>query len=294
MLTPDKSYPAVGIAYHAAIDQWARDHLADFDLLEITVDHCIDRGRTARAAIHDLIGRIPLTAHGVSLSIGTDAPLDERYLDQVAEIVDTLKAPAYSEHLSFTGVPGRDLATFLPVPRTEAVASSIIAKVRRIQSRIPVPFLLENVACLFDWPGSTLSEADFLNLICGESQAGLLLDIENLLLNSRNQGFDPYEFLDCLTPGIVKEVHLAGGVTVEAPFLAQPCFVDSHSEPVPDEALDLLDHALKRHAPAHIVIERDGRLDAISELLDDLTRVRARVAKLAEGAHERSTVGSAS
>jgi uncharacterized protein len=295
MLTPDRPYPApaVGIAYHAAIDQWARDHLADFDVLEITVDHCLDRGRTARSAIYDLVGRIPLTAHGVGLSIGTDAPLDERYLDHIAEIIEQLNAPTYSEHLSFTAVPGRDLATFLPLPKTEVVAASIIAKVRHIQSRIPVPFLLENIAYLFDWPDSKLSDADFLNLICGETRAGLLLDVENLLLNSRNHKFDPYEFLDSLTAGVVEEVHLAGGVTVEHDFLAQPYFVDSHSHPVPDEALDLLEYAFVRHAPANIIIEREGRLEAISELLDDVARVRARLAKSVGHTHGQSTVGSA-
>jgi uncharacterized protein len=292
-LTTGRPYPAVGIAYHAAIDQWARDHLADFDVLEITVDHCLDRGRTVRAAIYDFVGRIPLTAHGVGLSIGTDGPLDERYLDQVAEIVEQLGAPAYSEHLSFTAVPGRDLATFLPVPKTEAVAASIIAKVRRIQSRIPVPFLLENIAYLFDWPDSKLSEADFLNLICGETRGGLLLDIENLLLNSRNHGFDPYQFLDSLTAGVVKQVHLAGGVAVEDHFLPQPYFVDSHSHLVPDEVLDLLEYALARHAPANIIIEREGRLDALSELLDDVARVRARLAKPVAHTHVESTFGSA-
>jgi len=270
-LTTARPVPAVGIAYHADIDQWTRDHLADIDVLEITVDHCLDRGRTVRTGIFDLVDRIPLTAHGVGLSIGTDGPLDERYLDQIVEIIERLKAPAYSEHLSFNAVPGRDLGTFLPLPRTEAVAAAIIAKVRRVQSRVALPFFLENVAYLFEWPDSELSEPDFLNLICRETQAGLLLDIENLLLNSRNHGFDPYEFLDALAAGVVKQVHLAGGVTIE------DYFIDSHSHPVPDEVLDLLEHALARHTPENIIIEREGRLEAISELLDDVARVRARL-----------------
>ncbi len=278
-LATSRPRPAVGIAYHAAIDQWTRDHLADFELLEITVDHCFDKGRTVRDSIYDLVGRIPLTAHGVGLSIGTDAPLDERYVDRVAEIVERLKAPVYSEHVSFTAVAGQDLATFLPVQKTEAVAASIIAKVRYIQSRISVPFLLENIAYLFDWPDSKLSEADFLNLICGETHAGLLLDIENLFLNSRNHEFDPYEFLDALQPGVVKEVHLAGSSTADDHFLDRSYLVDTHSHPVSDGALDLLEYALARHAPANIIIERDGRLDALSELLDDIARVRARLAK---------------
>ena len=284
--------PAVGITYSAAIDAWTRDHLADLDVLEITVDHCIDRGSAVRAATYDLVGRIPLTAHGVALSIGTDGPLDERYLDQVAGIVERLEAPVYSDHLAFTRVPGQDLATLLPVPRTEAVAASIIAKIRQVQARIPVPFLIENIAYLFDWPESNIPEADFLNLICGETQAGLLLDIENLLLNSRNHGFDPCAFLDSLAARSVKQVHLAGGIVVDDDFLDRPYFVDSHTHPVPEEALDLLEYALSRHAPTSIIIEREGRLDAISELLDDVARVRARLAKVAR-AHDETTSRSA-
>jgi uncharacterized protein len=292
-LTLARPSPAVGIAYRAAIDQWTRDHLDDFDVLEITVDHCIDGGRPVCSAIYDLVGRIPLTAHGVGLSIGTDTPLDEGYLDQVAEIVERLKAPAYSEHLAFTRVPGQDLADLLPVPKTEAVAASIITKVRHIQSRIPVPFLLENISYLFDWPDSTCSDADFLNLICGETGAGLLLDVENLWLNSRNHGFDPCEFLDSLTAGIVKEVHLAGGITVDKDFLARPYLVDSHSHAVPDEALGLLEYAFKRHAPANIIVERDDRLDAVSELLDDVARIRARLVNTIGHTHGQSALGSA-
>jgi uncharacterized protein (UPF0276 family) len=286
--------PAVGIGYRRVIDDWTRQNLARFDVLEVTVDHCISAGAQTRAAIFDLVGRIPLTAHGIGLSIGTDEPLDLAYLDQVAEVVERLEAPIYSEHLAFTRVPGRDLANLLPLPKTEAVAKSIIAKVRQVQARIPLPFLLENITYLFDWPDSKLSDAEFLNLICRETGAGLLLDIENVYLNATNHGFDPYEFLDALSAGLVKEVHMAGGTTVHEEFLARPHLADSHSHPVPDAALDLLDYALARHAPANIIVERDDRLDAVEEILDDVARIRARLANPQLGkAHGQPALGSA-
>jgi uncharacterized protein (UPF0276 family) len=266
------------MGYRAAISDWTRENLDRFDVLEITVDHCIYGGRRQQSAIFDLVGRIPLTAHGVGLSIGTDEPLDLAYLDQVAMVVEQLEAPAYSEHLAFTRVPGRDLANLLPLPQTEAVAESIIAKVRAVQSRVSVPFLLENITYVFEWPDSNLSDAEFLNLICGETGAGLLLDIENLYLNASNHSFDPYGFLDALPAGLVREVHIAGGIAVPEEALGRPFLADSHSHPVPDGAFDLLNHMLARQTPTFIVLERDDRLDAVGEILDDVARIRACVA----------------
>lgn len=288
-----RSHPAIGIGYRRHIDEWTRANLAHFDVLEITLDHCVTGSEAARAAIFDLVGQIPLTAHGIGLSIGTDAPLDLAYLDEIAATVDRLQAPAYSEHLAFTRVPGRDLGNLLPVPKTQAVAEQVIAKVRTIQSRISVPFLLENITYIFDWPDSELSDAALLSLICGETGAGILLDVENLYLNARNHGFDPYAFLDGLPANAVKEVHVAGGVTLQEDFLPQPLYQDTHSHPVPEAALDLLEHALERQAPSVIVLERDDRLDAVDEILDDVARLRARFNRPIEARHGGPAVGSA-
>jgi uncharacterized protein len=288
-----RSHPAIGIGYRRHIDEWTRANLARFDVLEITLDHCLIGNEASCAAIFDLVGQIPLTAHGIGLSIGTDVPLDLAYVDEIAAIVDRLKAPAYSEHLAFTRVPGRDLGNLLPVPKTMAVAESIIAKVRTVQSRISVPFLLENITYIFDWPDSELSDAEFLSLICGETGAGILLDVENLYLNGRNHGFDPYAFLDGLPANVVKEVHVAGGVTLQEDFLPRPLLQDTHSHPVPEAALDLLDYALARQAPAVIVLERDDRLDAVEEILDDVARLHARFDRQFEEPHVRPAAGSA-
>jgi uncharacterized protein (UPF0276 family) len=286
--------PDVGIGFRAPIADWTRNNLDRFDVLEITVDHYFHGGQALRSAILDLVDLIPLTAHGIGLSIGTDAPLDLAYLDEVAAIVDRLKAPAFSEHLAFTRVPGRDLANLLPLPKTEAVAESVIAKIRVVQSRISVPFLLENITYAFEWPDSHLSDADFLSLICRETGAGLLLDVENLYLNAHNHGFDPYAFLAALPSGLVNEVHMAGGVTVREPFLAKPVLADSHSHPVPDAAFDLLGDLLVRQTPSVIVLERDDRLDAVDEILDDVARIRTCLSVVpSERSHGKPAIGSA-
>jgi uncharacterized protein (UPF0276 family) len=269
--------PSIGIGYRHGIDDWIRANLARFDVLEITLDHCLAANGSARDAIFDLVGQIPLTAHGIGLSIGTDIPLDLAYLDAVAALLDRLGAPAYSEHLAFTRVPGRDLGNLLPLPRTHAVAESIIANVKTVQSRISVPFLLENITYIFDWPDSELIDAEFLTLICRETGAGLLLDLENLYLNASNHDFDAGTFLEALPTGLVREIHLAGGKVVSEDFLRRPLLVDTHSYPVPEEALALLDRTLVRQAPATIVLERDDRLDAVDEILNDLVAIRARV-----------------
>jgi uncharacterized protein (UPF0276 family) len=287
--------PSIGLGYRPPIQSWTRENLDQFDVLEITVDHCIASGKSVQSAIFDLVGQIPLLAHGIGLSIGTDVPLDGAYLDQVAAVVERLQAPAYSEHLAFTGVPGRSLGNLLPVPQTAAIAEQIIAKVRTIQARIPVPFMLENITYVFEWPDSDMSDADFINLICRETGAGLLLDLENLYLNSRNHGFDPYDFLDALPDGLVQEIHLAGGTTVSENYLERPFFADTHSHPVPDAVLELLDHVLERHTPLAIILERDDRLHAVDEILDDLARIRSRIAsRHIESSHDHATAGSAS
>jgi uncharacterized protein len=245
-----------------------------FDLLEVTIDHCIYGSATQRAEIFDFVGRISINAHGIGLSIGTDVPLDLAYLDQVAAIVEQLHAPTYSEHLAFTRVPGRDLANLLPLPNTIAAAESIITKIRTVQSRIGVPFLLENISYAFEWPDSNLSDADFLNLICRESGAGLLLDIENLYLNAQNHDFDAYEFLDNLSPDLVREIHMAGGIAISDDGLQRPFLADTHSHPVPNETLDLLEYALSLYSLQTIILERDDRLDATGEILADVERIR--------------------
>lgn len=273
--------PLIGIGFRVPITRWTLANLDRFDVLEVTVDHYVKGGEYARKAIRGLVDRIPLVLHGVGLSIGTDAPLDEEYLDEVAGAIEDLKTPTYSEHLAWTKAPGIDLANLLPVPRNRAAADMLVPKIRQVQARLPVPFSIENISYVFDFPDGEMSDAEFFNLLFRETGVGMLLDVENLYVNSRNHGFDPRSFLDELPDGVVTDVHAAGGPLVHRPYLDAPFHADDHSHPVPEETLGLLEHALLRQRPRTVILERDNGYEQGEELLTDVARLREQTERAA-------------
>jgi len=272
-VAPDtaRQSPRVGIGFRFEISDWIFDNLSSFDVLEVTVDHYLNGGPRVRAAIAGLVGRIPLVAHGVGLSVGTGVDPDPAYLDAVAEALDALRMPFYSEHLAFTRAPGIDIANLMPLPRNAEVAGLVIDNVRSVSGRVGRPVHLENISYLFTWPDSTMSEVDFLNLICRETGARVLLDVENLYLNSTNHGYDPYGFIDRLPDGVVGSVHTAGGEEVGDVLL------DTHSGCVPEQAMTLLEYLLKRQSPETIVLERDRNLKEFDDIMNDMRRIRETV-----------------
>ena len=283
---PTEADAMVGIGFRAPIARWTMVHLHRFDVLEVTVDHYIRGGERVRRAIRNLVGRVPLVLHGVGLSIGTDVPLDDDYVDDVIGAIDDLEPLSYSEHLAWTKVPGIDIANLLPVPRTRAAADMLIPKIEILQKRLPIPFSLENISYVFDFPNPEMDDAAFFNLLFRETGVGLLLDVENLHVNSRNHGVDAQEFLDALPEGVVTGVHAAGGPEVDRPYLDVPALADNHSHPVPEEALDLLTCALRRQRPETVILERDNGLENGEEILSDVIRIRERISGVATSGEE--------
>ena len=190
----------------------------------------------------------------------------------------TLKTPSYSEHLAWTKVPGIDIANLLPVPKTRAAADMLIPKIRQVQARLPVPFSIENISYVFDFPEAEMTDAEFFNLLFRETGVGMLLDVENLFVNSRNHGIDPHAFLEELPEAVVTDVHAAGGPLIRRPYLDAPFHADNHSNPVPEPALDLLSHALRRQRPRTVILERDNDVDRGEEVLADVARIRLQAA----------------
>lgn len=259
--------PQVGIGYRLELNGWTRTNLGSIDVLEVVLDHYINGNPRQRDLIQSLVGDVPLTSHGVGLSLGTDQPPDPTYLERITDALECLKMPYYSEHLAFTGVPGLELGNLLPLPRTEEVAERVIDNIRVVQSFLSVPLLLENITYYFDYPDSDFADFEFLRLVCRETGAGVLLDVENLYANAVNGFTDPIEFVDAIPPEMVGAVHTAGGRMIG------DVFVDTHDQPIPNPVMGVLDHVLARCSPAAVIVERDHRLHEVGEIAHDLKRV---------------------
>jgi uncharacterized protein len=152
------------------------------------------------------------------------------------------------------------------------------------------------ISYIFDYPDSVLSDAEFFKLIFRETGVNILLDLENLYINSVNNKCDPYAFLNQLPPSIVSGIHVAGGAVVSRDYLQGPVWIDSHSEPVPDEVMVLLDRTLSDQRPETIVLERDDGLGKLEDILSDIVRVRDRISARhkAPPYAEHTAIGSSS
>ena len=268
MLSHDDARPLVGIGFRAEVFEGIADHLDIVDVVEVTAEHYIYGNRRVRAMIERLRERVPIVAHGVTLSIGTAVSPDRSFLREVAAFLRVVGAPWYSEHLAFTKTPSRDLSQLLPLERTDDTIEMVVENLSVVHEELRVPIALENVAYYFEYPGSTMSEFEFLLRTLTAGRCDLLLDVENLRINATNHGYDPQTALRMLPPRIVRAAHVAGGTTLDG------VQVDSHDRPVSDDTLALLKELLLLQRPECIVIERDQDVDDVQELLDDVRRVR--------------------
>jgi len=255
-------------AQHYA-DALSMDCTADWFEI-ISENYMVDGGR----ALHwlDRIGeRYPLAMHGVSLDIGGRDPLDRDYLRRLAALAKRVKPRLVSDHLCWTGGDGVNLHDLLPLPQTEEAVRHVAARLRQVQDALGTQFLVENVSSYLRFAGDTLDEAQFLSAVVAESGCALLLDVNNVYVNSRNHGYDPVALLDALPAGSVKQIHLAGH-SIDA--LGSGLLVDTHDAPVCDEVWALYAHAVRRFGEVPAMIERDDNIPPLAELLDELAHAR--------------------
>jgi uncharacterized protein (UPF0276 family) len=217
---------------------------------------------------------VPVTVHGTRLGLASSLPVETRWLDESARVVEAARPLYWSEHLAFVRGGGAEIGHLAAPPRRPEVIDGLAANLRRAREVVGAEPLLENIATLIEPPFSRLDEAAWLGGCLAVSQGGLLLDLHNLHCNALNFGFDAAQCLARLPLDRVRAVHIAGGVRLPAGRL-----LDDHRHAVPDPVYGLLETlAALAPQPLDVVLERDGDFPPIEHLLAELDQARAAVA----------------
>ncbi|MEP4485327.1 MAG: DUF692 domain-containing protein [Halioglobus sp.] len=237
------------------------------DFMEIAPENWIGVGGRLGKQFRALAERYTIALHGLSLDIGGPDPIDTDLVKSVRVLMDDINAPFYSEHLTYCAAEGH-LYDLLPIPFTEEAVHHVAQRVREVQDIIGRPLVLEN-ASYYAQPHTELTEAEFIRAVLDESGAQLLLDVNNIYVNSINHRYDPIEFLTSLPLEKAVYIHVAGHYD-EADDLK----VDTHGADVIDPVWAILEQAYQYVGPLPTLLERDFNLPPLEKLLVEVSRIR--------------------
>jgi uncharacterized protein (UPF0276 family) len=238
-----------------------------FDFLEIAPENWMGLGGRFGKAFRQYTEQHPFIAHGLSLSIGGPTPLDMDFLNRLKLFMSEHNIRAYSEHLSYCSDDGH-LYDLMPIPFTEDAVKYVAQRIRQVQDVLEQKIAMENVS-FYGAPGSEMSEQEFLLAVLDEADCDLLLDVNNIYVNSVNHGYDATEFLKAMPAERVMYLHIAGHYTE-----AEDLIVDTHGAPVVDPVWTLLQQAYRQFGLVPTLLERDFNIPPLPELLEEVEQVR--------------------
>ncbi len=250
------------------------DHIGDelpspIAFLEVAPENWMKLGGAYGKAFKRLTERHPFVCHGLSLSIGSPAPLDRAFLKALKGFLDEHHIRLYSEHLSYCSGKGH-LYDLMPIPFTQEAVQYVAERVRQVQDVLERPLVLENVS-YYAAPGQEMDELAFLTAVLDEADCQLLLDVNNIYVNSVNHGYDAEAFLKALPTKRIAYGHIAGHYNE-----AEDLIVDTHGADVIDPVWTLLDKAYEHHGVFPTLLERDFNLPPMAQLLAEVGQIAER------------------
>jgi hypothetical protein len=249
------------------MDDLAAVDNAPLDFLEVAPENWLEMGGRLGKKLRFFTERYPMLCHGLSLSIGGPAPLDETFIKRLKNFLDEHQVRLYSEHLSYCGDDGH-LYDLMPIPFTEAAAHYVAERIQRVQDILQRRLIIENVS-YYAAPGQEMDELDFVNAILQEADCDLLLDVNNVYVNSINHGYDAKAYIDAIDSQRIAYMHIAGHYNE-----AEDLIVDTHGASVIDPVWDLLQHSYQRHGIRPTLLERDFNIPDLQTLFAEVNRIR--------------------
>jgi uncharacterized protein (UPF0276 family) len=258
---------------------------APVDFFEVAPENWIGIGGKMGKDFRYFTERYPFVAHGLSLSIGSPAPLDETFIHRVKRLLDEHNFRFYSEHLSYCSDDGH-LYDLMPIPFTEEAVHYVAGRIRRVQDILERRIAMENVS-YYAAPGKEMEEIDFLNAVLEEADCDLLLDVNNIYVNSINHCYDAETFLKSLPAERVAYCHIAGHYD-EADDLK----IDTHGAAIIDPVWSLLETAYQHCGVIPTLLERDFNIPPLPELLAEVSHIARLQDKWSEGQNENIAHGN--
>jgi uncharacterized protein (UPF0276 family) len=217
----------------------------------------------------------PVVLHGVSLSIGSTDPLNQTYLKQLKNLYAQIEPAWVSDHFCWTGVGGENVHDLLPLPHTFEVVRHLVERISEVQEFLGRPMLFENPSSYITFKSSELSEWVFISEVAKRSGCGILLDINNIYVNSVNHGFSALEYLKGVYSPAIQQFHLSGHSSFCAEIFAEilaEILIDTHDHPVSPPVWDLYRSALTLYGPRPTLLEWDDQIPEFPVLMNELER----------------------
>lgn len=236
------------------------------DFFEVAPENWMTLGGKYGRQLRQLTERKPFFCHGLSLSIGGPSPLDIEFIKNVKVFLDEHNIEVYSEHLSYCSGAGH-MYDLMPIPFTEEAVKHVVKRVKQVEDIIERPLILENVS-FYTAPGAEMSELEFVTAVLGEADCKMLLDVNNIYVNSINHEYDADEFLRAMPTERVAYLHIAGHFEE-----AKDIIVDTHGADIVSPVWQLLQTCYQVHGVHPTLLERDFNIPETQVLLKEIDKI---------------------
>lgn len=267
----------VGLGLRQELADQTFEHANLIDWLEFVPENYMGLGGRSRRLFQKAKAKFPLISHGVNLSIGSTDELNYDYLKALKEVLDAGNCAWFSDHLCFSSADGIYLHDLLPLPASREAVNHIALRIKQVQDYIQRPFLLENISFYMNMPGCEMTDSQFLSEVLEAADCGLLLDVNNIYVNSVNHNFDARQYLAELPLERTVQMHIAGHSR------QKDLIIDTHGAAVIQPVYELLEYVLTKVPVKAVMLERDQNFPDFEEILDELAVIRKIAAKVQPG-----------
>ena len=278
---PYNGYTDYGIGLGLRVPHY--DHILSekptVDWFEIISETFMVDGGRPLEVLDRILAQYRVVQHGVSLYFGSADDPDREHLKKLKALTKRTKTPWLSDHLCWGSVDGTYSHDLLPMPYTFAAAKRTAEKIRMVRDFLELPIAVENVSSYTEFHVSEMTEWEFLTEVVELADCGILLDVNNIYVSSKNHDFDPYDYVNNVPHHRVAQMHIAGHTKFEKYIL------DTHDHPVLDPVWKLYAHAIRRCGVTATLLEWDDKIPSFQEVHDEALKANqfiagARAAKI--------------